>query len=46
MQGDSPEIEKEGTNTMGNCLCRILDDDNAWIWILAAVVICCCCNNR
>ncbi len=31
---------------MGNYLCRILDDDNAWIWILAAVVICCCCNNR
>ena len=31
---------------MGNCLCRILDDENAWIWILAAVVICCCCNNR
>lgn len=31
---------------MANCLCRILDDDNAWIWILAAVVICCCCNNR
>lgn len=31
---------------MANCLCRILDDENAWIWILAAVVICCCCNNR
>ena len=31
---------------MANCLCRIFDDDNAWIWILAAVVICCCCNNR